>query len=120
MVRNHRDIPFERFADDALCHCVNEAQARTLKEVLEKRFAECGLQLHPEKTKIGIADLASLFPGTQIPSPFGNNLCLVLIIGGCIVVIMVQYAMRKTTFAWMLLIAVLLLITTVACTAPGL
>jgi RNA-directed DNA polymerase len=52
MVRNHRDIPFERFADDALCHCVSESQAKSLKEELEKRFAECGLQLHPEKTKI--------------------------------------------------------------------
>jgi RNA-directed DNA polymerase len=30
--------PFERFADDAIVHC------RTLKE--------CGLELHPEKTKI--------------------------------------------------------------------
>ena len=52
MARTHPDIPFERFADDALCHCVSEAQAKTLKEALEKRFAECGLQLHPEKTKI--------------------------------------------------------------------
>lgn len=52
IARNHPDIPFERFADDALCHCVSEAQAKILKEELEKRFAECGLQLHPEKTKI--------------------------------------------------------------------
>jgi RNA-directed DNA polymerase len=52
MARNHPDVPFERFADDALCHCVSEAQAKILKEALEKRFAECGLQLHPEKTKI--------------------------------------------------------------------
>ena len=52
MARNHPDIPFERFADDALCHCASEAQAKTLREALEKRFAECGLQLHPEKTKI--------------------------------------------------------------------
>ena len=52
MAQNHPDIPFERFADDALCHCVTEARAKTLKEALEKRFAECGLQLHPEKTKI--------------------------------------------------------------------
>ena len=52
MARNHPDIPFERFADDALCHCGSEAQAKILKEALEKRFAECGLQLHPEKTKI--------------------------------------------------------------------
>ena len=52
MARNYPDIPFERFADDALCHCVSEAQAKILKEALEKRFAECGLQLHPEKTKV--------------------------------------------------------------------
>jgi RNA-directed DNA polymerase len=52
MARNHPDVPFERFADDALCHCVSEAQAKILKEALETRFAECGLQLHPEKTKI--------------------------------------------------------------------
>jgi RNA-directed DNA polymerase len=52
MARNYPNIPFERFADDALCHCVSESQAKMLKEALEKRFAECGLQLHPEKTKI--------------------------------------------------------------------
>ena len=52
MTRNYPDIPFERFADDALCHCASEAQAKALKESLEKRFAECGLQLHPEKTKV--------------------------------------------------------------------
>ena len=52
MARNYPDIPFERFADDALCHCASEARAKTLKEALEKRFDECGLQLHPEKTKI--------------------------------------------------------------------
>ena len=40
MARNYPDIPFERFADDALCHCVNEAQAKALKEALEKRFVE--------------------------------------------------------------------------------
>jgi RNA-directed DNA polymerase len=52
MARNQPDIPFERFADDALCHCASEAQAKDLRDALEKRFAECRLQLHPEKTKI--------------------------------------------------------------------
>lgn len=52
MTRHYPDIPFERFADDALCHCVSEKQAKKLRDALEKRFAECGLQLHPEKTKI--------------------------------------------------------------------
>jgi len=52
MTKHYPDVPFERFADDALCHCVSEEQAKKLREALERRFAECGLQLHPEKTKI--------------------------------------------------------------------
>jgi len=49
---HHPDIPFERYADDVICHCRSEAQARALREALEQRFAECKLQLHPQKTKI--------------------------------------------------------------------
>lgn len=49
---NHPDVPFERFADDVLCHCGSKRQARKLKEHLERRFAECGLELHPQKTRI--------------------------------------------------------------------
>ncbi|WP_331000955.1 group II intron reverse transcriptase/maturase [Rhizobium sp. T136] len=52
MQRNHPDIPFERYADDAICHCRTEEQAVALRDALEKRFADCGLTLHPEKTKI--------------------------------------------------------------------
>jgi group II intron reverse transcriptase/maturase len=52
MRRNHPAIPFERYADDAICHCRSEEQARTLRAALERRFVECGLTLHPEKTKI--------------------------------------------------------------------
>jgi RNA-directed DNA polymerase len=52
MAKHHPGIPFERFADDILCHGVSEAQAQWLKRVLERRFAECGLELHPQKTKI--------------------------------------------------------------------
>ena len=35
-----------------ICHCSNEEQAAALGVALENRFAECGLTLHPEKTKI--------------------------------------------------------------------
>jgi retron-type reverse transcriptase len=28
--RNHPGVPFERFADDAICHCRSEQQARGL------------------------------------------------------------------------------------------
>jgi len=52
MQREYPDILFERYADDAICHCASEAQARELYRALDKRFAECRLQLHPQKTKI--------------------------------------------------------------------
>jgi group II intron reverse transcriptase/maturase len=64
MRRNHPAVPFERgacaragrrpdpWADDAICHCRSEAQARALRASLERRFVECRLTLHPEKTKI--------------------------------------------------------------------
>jgi RNA-directed DNA polymerase len=45
-------VPFERYADDIICHCRTEHQARILWERLERRFAECGLVLHPQKTKL--------------------------------------------------------------------
>jgi retron-type reverse transcriptase len=46
MGRNHPGVPFERYADDAICHCRSEAQARALRASLERRFADCGLTLH--------------------------------------------------------------------------
>jgi len=52
MRRSCPSIPFERFADDAICHCESLAQARWLREALATRLAECGLELHPQKTKI--------------------------------------------------------------------
>ncbi|WP_459570325.1 reverse transcriptase domain-containing protein, partial [Cupriavidus sp. 8B] len=52
MRKHHPDVPFERYADDVICHCKSEAQARRLKQGLEMRLAECKLDLHPEKTKI--------------------------------------------------------------------
>ncbi|WP_370143506.1 reverse transcriptase domain-containing protein [Bradyrhizobium yuanmingense] len=49
------DLPclcFERYADDAIVHCRTESEARTVMEAIRKRLAECGLELHPEKTRI--------------------------------------------------------------------
>ena len=45
-------IQFERYADDIVCHCSSEKEAKRLMQLLEHRFTQCGLQLHPEKTKI--------------------------------------------------------------------
>jgi RNA-directed DNA polymerase len=52
MQRYHPDIPFERYADDAVCHCRSEDQAQRLRQELEQRFAACWLELHPQKTQI--------------------------------------------------------------------
>lgn len=45
-------IPFERYADDGICHCRSKAEAERLRVAIEKRFAECGLELNLQKTKI--------------------------------------------------------------------
>ena len=49
---HYPNIPFERYADDTICHCVSRAQAEYLKEVLTCRFEQCRLKLNAEKTKI--------------------------------------------------------------------
>ena len=45
-------VPFERYADDIICHCRSEREALALLQVLDRRFADCGLVLHPEKTRV--------------------------------------------------------------------
>lgn len=52
MQREFPSCPFERYADDAIIHCNSENQARQVLDMLRQRFAECKLELHPQKTKI--------------------------------------------------------------------
>lgn len=52
MQREYADVPFERYADDALCHCRSQSQAQMLMSALGQRFAQCGLELHPLKTRV--------------------------------------------------------------------
>ncbi|MEU5547943.1 reverse transcriptase domain-containing protein, partial [Streptomyces sioyaensis] len=52
MARNFPAVGFERYVDDAVVHCVGERQARFVLAAIEKRMAEVGLELHPEKTRI--------------------------------------------------------------------
>ncbi len=52
VTRHFPMIPWCRYADDGLVHCHSERQAREFRDVLERRFRECGLELHPQKTKI--------------------------------------------------------------------
>jgi RNA-directed DNA polymerase len=52
MSRNHRDVGFERYADDIVVHCESETDATTLAAEIGERFEALGLRLHPDKTKI--------------------------------------------------------------------
>lgn len=52
MQKNHPKLAWCRYADDGLVHCRAESHARELLVELRERFSECGLELHPDKTKI--------------------------------------------------------------------
>jgi RNA-directed DNA polymerase len=52
MERNFPKNPWARYADDAVTHCRTKAEAEGLLERLHGRFNECGLELHPDKTRI--------------------------------------------------------------------
>ena len=52
MGRQFPTVQFERYADDAVVHCVTERQARRVLAAIAQRLAEVGLRLHPDKTKI--------------------------------------------------------------------
>jgi RNA-directed DNA polymerase len=45
-------IPFCRYADDGLLHCVSKRQAEFVMRHIISRFQECGLEIHPEKSRI--------------------------------------------------------------------
>ena len=47
MARRCPHIPFERYADDAICHCKSAEEAQVLWSALADRFAACKLVLHP-------------------------------------------------------------------------
>jgi RNA-directed DNA polymerase len=52
MTRYFPCLPFCRYADDGLIHCRSLKQAQYAKERLAHRLKECGLELHPDKTRI--------------------------------------------------------------------
>jgi RNA-directed DNA polymerase len=52
MGREFPGLPWCRYADDGLIHCGSEATAVKVLDALSKRFVDCGLELHPEKTRI--------------------------------------------------------------------
>lgn len=53
MAREFPQVPFERFVDDVIVHCVSRPQAERLRDAIAGRLAECGgLRLHPTKTRV--------------------------------------------------------------------
>lgn len=52
MVENHPAIPFERYADDCVCHCTSKSQAVCLRTALKRRLQKFCLTLNEEKTRI--------------------------------------------------------------------
>ena len=47
---HYSQVPFERYADDVIAHCRTEKEAQEMRKA--ERLQNCGLELHPEKTKI--------------------------------------------------------------------
>ncbi|WP_218673509.1 group II intron reverse transcriptase/maturase [Chromobacterium haemolyticum] len=52
VARNLRSVRFCRYADDGVVHCKSLAQAKLALDRIGERFRECGLELHPGKTRI--------------------------------------------------------------------
>ena len=52
MQRTLPNNPVARFADAAIVHCRSKTEAEAVLTAIRQRFADCGLELHPMKTKI--------------------------------------------------------------------
>jgi RNA-directed DNA polymerase len=52
MGKRFPELGFERYCDDVVVHCVSEQQAQHVRDAIARRLAQCGLELHPDKTRI--------------------------------------------------------------------
>jgi group II intron reverse transcriptase/maturase len=52
MLQNYPGIRFERYADDIIIHARREQNAQSILQKLQIRFTQCGLSIHPAKTRI--------------------------------------------------------------------
>jgi RNA-directed DNA polymerase len=52
MDRESPECPFARYADDAVIHCHSRREAEQLLRSVAERLGECGLELHPAKSKV--------------------------------------------------------------------
>ena len=52
LTRNIPEVLWCRYADDGLVHCKSQKQTEIVLDKLNQRFKKCGLEFHPDKTKI--------------------------------------------------------------------
>jgi RNA-directed DNA polymerase len=52
LAREFPTVEFERYADDAVVHCVTRRQAEVVLAAIAERMEQVGVRLHPDKTKI--------------------------------------------------------------------
>ena len=50
--QTHPTVKYVRYADDAILHCKSKQQAEYVLQRLKERMQQCGLELHPGKTKL--------------------------------------------------------------------
>jgi len=67
MVREHRHIGFERYADDIACHCSRMREALRLKAAIQRRLASVGLEINTQKSKVVYIDT---FPRWNVSTCF--------------------------------------------------
>ncbi len=56
MQKHHRYVPFERYADDIVCHFRRMSDAEHLRRCLREQFTTVGLQINKSKSKIVYID----------------------------------------------------------------
>jgi RNA-directed DNA polymerase len=52
MAKQFPDLQFERYCDDGVVHCRSEWRAQYVRDAIARRLAQCGLEMHPDKTRI--------------------------------------------------------------------
>ena len=52
LTRELPEVPFERYADDAILHCKSKQQAQVVLDAITKRLAQVGLELNLDKTRV--------------------------------------------------------------------
>lgn len=63
MEKNFPNVPFERYADDTICHCKTERQAKYMFYQIRDRFEQCKLKLNEDKTRIVLCKSDLSYPG---------------------------------------------------------